>query len=106
RLPAPAIVAVLALFALVACNEGQTAETPVGPTVVRPSPEGAPRPFAMGFSSMPAEETVESYVQAFATAAQYGELLLINRAPPWTEFFPNGQPSEDTLSTTRLETRL
>jgi hypothetical protein len=61
---------------------------------------------ALGFSSMPAEQTVESYINAFATAARYGELLLIARVPPWQEFFPNQQPSDDTNSTTRLETAL
>lgn len=55
---------------------------------------------------MPAEQTVESYINAFATAARYGEMVLVMRAPPWEEFFPNGQPSEDTNSTTRLEVDL
>lgn len=60
----------------------------------------------MGFSAMPAEQTTESYIQAFATAAQYGELILIQRAPPWREFFPNEQISQETIETTRLETAL
>lgn len=61
---------------------------------------------ALGFSAMPAEETSDSYIRAFATAAQYGELVLIQRAPPWLEFFPNEQISPGTIETTRLETAL
>lgn len=61
---------------------------------------------ALGFSAMPAEQTTESYIQAFATAAQYAELVLIQRTPPWKEFFPNEQISSETIETTRLETAL
>jgi hypothetical protein len=95
----------LLLVAFTGCR-GATADPTPGPTVVRPSPEGDPRHFAMGFSTMPAEETVPSYISAFATAARYGELVMIDRAPPWEEFFPNRQPSDATNSTTRLEADL
>lgn len=95
----------LGMAAFTACsNDNEVA--PPGPTVVRPDREGAPRSFAMGFSTMPAEETIPSYINAFATAARYGELVMINRAPPWEEFFPNHQPSEETNSTARLEADL
>lgn len=60
----------------------------------------------MGFSAMPAERTTSSYISAFATAAQYGELVLLQRAPPWEDFLPGGEISDVTLETTRLETAL
>ncbi len=61
---------------------------------------------ALGFAAFPAEDTTESYIRAFATAAQYGDVILIQRAPPWEDFLPNRQISRQTLETTRLETAL
>lgn len=60
----------------------------------------------LGFSSVPPELTSEAYVQAFATAAQYSESVLIQRAPPWQDFFPGGQVSKETADTTRIEAEL
>lgn len=77
-----------------------------GPDVTRPAPSGDEREMAVGFSTMPAERTAESYIEAFAAAAAAGELVLIQRAPPWEEFFGNGQVSVDTVETTELETAL
>jgi hypothetical protein len=57
----------------------------------------------LGFSSIPPERTTEAYLQAFATAAQYGEAILIQRTPPWTDFMPRGTVSRDTADTTRVE---
>jgi hypothetical protein len=96
----------MAILAFTGCGGGDNDLVDPGPTVVRPAASGPPRSVAVGFSSMPAEQTVDSYVNAFATAARYGEMLLISRTPPWQEFFPNQHPSEDTNSTTRLETAL
>jgi hypothetical protein len=104
--PALAIVTTLATLAFTGCRGSQNDLENPGPTVVRPAPEGPPRSVTLGFSSMPAEQTVDSYINAFATAARYGELLLVSRVPPWQEFFPNQHPSQDTNSTTRLETAL
>lgn len=86
-------------------NEDRAGSGP-GPTVVRPTPEGEPRRVRLGFSSVPPELTSEAYVQAFATAAQYSETVLIQRAPPWQDFFPGGQVSSETADTTRIETEL
>lgn len=107
RFPAMLIVAALLGMAAVGCRSGDgDSEKSPGPTIVRPVPAGEPRMLAIGFSTLPAEDTTESYIQAFATAAQYGDIVLIQRAPPWEDFFPNRQPSSETLETTQLETSL
>jgi hypothetical protein len=110
------VAALLALtgLAFTACGSGSgsgsgtpgTGPGGPGPTVVRPEPAGEPRTVLLGFSSLPAELTSQSYIQAFATAAQYADLLLIQRTPPWAEFLPGGTISNETAETTRLETAL
>lgn len=77
-----------------------------GPAVVRPAPEGDPRTVRLGLSSLPPELTSDAYIQAFATAAQYADTVLIQRNPPWSDFLPGGQVSRETADTTRLETEL
>lgn len=77
-----------------------------GPTVVRAPAQGEPRSLRLGFSALPPEKTGEAYVGAFARAAQYADMLLIQRTPPWEEFLPGGQVSKATADNTRLETAL
>jgi hypothetical protein len=114
--PAAAIVAALVfafgLFAGACGGDDDGAEgTPgsadgPGPTVVRAAPEGEPRTVRLGLSSLPPELTSDAYVQAFATAAQYAETILIQRNPPWRDFLPGGQISKETADATRIETEL
>jgi hypothetical protein len=104
-----AIVAI-ACFLLAACGSGSgtdstTAPGP-GPTIERPAPVGEPRSTRLGFSTLPPEKTTEAYLGAFATAAQYADVVLIQRAPPWEDFLPDGQVSKATTDNTRLETAL
>lgn len=47
---------------------------------------GEPREFLLGFSAMPAEQSVEGYTAAMDLAANYGEVLLIQRQPEWQSF--------------------
>lgn len=97
----------LAAVVLVACTDDIAGgDNAPGPEIERAEPEGEPRSVALGFANMPPERTTESYIRTFATAAQYGELVLIQRTPPWEEFFPNQQVSQDTVDTTHLETEL
>ena len=80
-----------AALLLAGCREEQTQE----PGFV-PEPrvqQGAPRPYLLGFSALPAELSDASYVAAFDLAARYGELLLIQRAPKWADFLPEVGPS-------------
>jgi hypothetical protein len=117
RTPAVAIVAallVLVPFLTNACGDnsdespGTTPGSAVGPgpTVIRPVPSGDPRTLRLGFSSLPPERTSDSYIRAFATAAQYADAILIQRTPPWEDFMPGGSVSKQTADSTRLETAL
>lgn len=60
----------------------------------------------LGFSTLPPEATTEAYIRTFAAVAQYGEVVLIQRPPPWEDFFPGGGVSNETAETTRIETAL
>jgi len=92
---------VLAAVAVVACRGGEADEAE------RQGQEGSgTRTFEMGFSSWPGEPTEEAYEQTFELAGEYGELILIERAPPWTEFSPGSTISEETVAITREEKRL
>jgi hypothetical protein len=115
--PAALIVAALMMFAAFltfGCGEEKSpepGETPVpadgpGPTVVRPDRAGEPRNTLLGFSTLPPERTSDAYIQTFATAAQYADVVLVQRTPPWEDFMPGGQVSKQTADTTRLETEL
>ena len=114
RTPTAAIVAALGLIAMLAagaCGEGSDndragGERGPGPTVVRPETAGEPRSLRLGFSSLPPERTSDSYIQAFATAAQYADAILVQRTPPWEDFLPGGSVSKQTADGTRLETEL
>ncbi len=90
----------LASFVLVACGQTPT-EIPIPTT----NPEAGVRTFAMGVSSLPAELTEESYSDTFRLAASAGEVILIQRTPPWEELL-GGAFSEETVLTTQRETAL
>ncbi|HEY7270794.1 MAG TPA: hypothetical protein VH951_13295 [Dehalococcoidia bacterium] len=64
---------------------------------------GQPRPFLMGVSSVPRLPTDDAYKQAFQLAGKAGGVVLIQRAPPWSEFVPGGTISDRTQRLTRLE---
>jgi hypothetical protein len=115
--PAAAIVAafsLLAFLALSACTDDSNADPAdvdghddlIGPTVARLEPQGDPRTVRLGFSTLPPERTTEAYVNTVATAAQYADLVLIQRTPPWEEFMPGGSTSDQTRELTELEREL
>jgi hypothetical protein len=79
---------------------------PLGPEVERPEPSGDQRAVMMGFTTLPAERSNEATIRAFATTAQYGDIVVIHRAPPWQDFLPGEDISSATEETTDLETRL
>jgi len=68
-------------------------------------PLGRARSFALGFSSLPPELTEESYASAFELAASAGEVILIQRPPPWEELLSGGV-SDDAARTTQREKEL
>ena len=68
-------------------------------------PDASARTFAMGVSSLPPELTEESYSETFRLAASAGEIILIQRTPPWAELLV-GHISEDTVQATQREVEL
>ena len=97
RLAAAALL-VLAV-ALLACGDDDS-PAPV------PAGEGQPRPFAMGLSALPAEPGDQAFRDAFALADAAGEVVLIQRPPPWADFLPGASISEQTKRLTRFEKEL
>ena len=57
----------------------------------------------MGFSSLPADDSGDAYESSFELAGQSGDVVLIQRSPPWSDFVPNGSISNRTERLTRLE---
>lgn len=91
----------LLLATAAACNGGGPpgeAQTPV---------EGsASRSFQMGISSLPQDPSEAGYSEVFRLAGENGEIILIQRAPPWEEFLPTGVISAQTVNLAREEKRL
>jgi hypothetical protein len=102
-------IPVLIAFLLAACggngNQDQGAATTPSPAP-RYAQKGPPRQSELGLSSFPTEPTEASYKKAFILAGQVGELILIQRAPPWQEFVSGGALSKNTQDTTQEEKRL
>lgn len=67
------------------------------------APAGEPRAFMMGISSLPRELNAQAYADTFELAGEAGEMILIQRTPPWTEFLPGGAVSDATADTTAAE---
>lgn len=93
----------VAALVLVACAD-TTSDAPVATPTIAGTP-GLPRTFAMGISSLPPELTEQSYEDTFALAGSAGEVILIQRTPPWAELIA-GHISEETVQTTRREVEL
>ncbi len=64
---------------------------------------GAARSFEMGISTLPRELNTTSYGEAFKLAGEHGEMVLIQRTPPWADFLPGADISEKTAKTTAAE---
>ena len=71
-----------------------------------PEGPGQARTFAMGLSAVPHLPTDDAYKQAFELAGKAGGVVLVQRAPPWSEFVPGGMISDRTRRLTRLEVDL
>jgi hypothetical protein len=64
------------------------------------------RSFQLGVSSQPIGPTEDAYRDAFKLAGQLGEMILIQRAPPWEDFLPGGSVSPRTERLTLIERQL
>lgn len=95
----------LALLAplLAACR---TERAPVSEFEPQPlAVEGAPRSYRLGFSSVPATLSDEAYLAAFDLAANFGDTLLMQRAPAWANFLPGASISDALRDSTLAERR-
>ena len=99
----PATLIVAALIAAACAGSGEPEAPAPGPEVSRPESQGAPRALRLGLGAQPAEETRAAYVNAFAGAGRHAELVSIARVPPWEEFLPGAEVSEETHALMRLE---
>ena len=96
----------LALFAFAAlafsaCREQET--TSAGFIPRERTEAGEPRAYQLGFSALPAALTDEAYLAAFDFAANFGEVLLIQRPPSWADFLPGALLSDDLRDLTITE---
>jgi hypothetical protein len=93
------LVAPLGLAA--ACGGGGAAK----PLPTRTPATGAqqPRSYVMGFSSQPFGPGDEAYRATFRFIGDMGDVVLIQRAPPWPDFLPGATISERTQALTALE---
>jgi hypothetical protein len=57
----------------------------------------------MGISTIPRELNADAYEEAFELAGDHGEMVLIQRAPPWGEFLSGADIGDDTAMTTASE---
>lgn len=87
-------------LAFASCSDSQSATPP--PTATS---DGQLRNFEMGLSSLPPELTEESYEAAFELAGAAGDVILIQRTPPWAELLA-GSLSDATERTTAREVEL
>lgn len=69
----------------------------------RPATGGPTRPFMMGFSSLPRALNSESYGEAIDFAAENGDIVLIQRTLPWSDFIPGSGVSDETRKSTAAE---
>lgn len=95
RRASPLFGAVVFALAAAACGGG-------GSPRAEPT-SAAPRPFAMGFSSLPRELNAGAYADALEFAGEHGDMVLIQRMLPWSDFLPGAQVSEDTAKNTASE---
>jgi hypothetical protein len=78
----------------IACSGTDSADEPA---------TGEARSFKMGISSLPRELNAQAYADTFRLADEAGEVVLIQRTPPWKEFLPGGSVSDETANTTAAE---
>jgi len=96
---------VLAVLAFACGGDKKTAPTVAAPTATV-DPLARTRSFQLGVSSQPIEPTESAYRDAFELAGQLGEVVLIQRAPPWEDFLPGGTVSPRTERLTLIERQL
>ncbi len=100
------LVVILVGALSLACGDDEPAPTTEASPTESTDLAAPPRSFRLGVSSQPIEPTEEAYEDAFALAGELGELILIQRAPPWEDFLPGGEVSARTERLTLIERQL
>lgn len=95
-------LALLAVALLTACQQKEPGEAPEGSLPPRAT-AGPARSYYLGFSSLPSVLTDTGYQQTFDLASQWGEVLLIQRPPSWSDFLPGATLSETQKERTTSE---
>ena len=101
RTPLSAVALLLvALFAVMwtGCREKQVVESDFTPEPLEES--GPPRAFRLGFSALPSELTDEAYLAALNLAANFGDTVLLQRTPSWSDFLPDSNVSDELTDAT------
>jgi hypothetical protein len=101
------VLAAAALVLATACRSEVATPASDGPSfeAIPRVQAGAPRSFHLGFSALPARLSDEAYAQALDLAANYGEVVLLQRPPEWESFLPGESVSSDLERTTLAERR-
>jgi hypothetical protein len=89
-------ISIALAFAISACGHGASPKQDSARS-------GPARAFMMGFSTVPRELNADAYADTFGLAAQHGEIVLIQRTPPWSDFLPGASVGSDTADTTASE---
>lgn len=82
-------------------------DTPLPQQVVDPLAFSGPaRSYALGFAAIPGALSEDAYVRVFDDAAQHGDMIMIQRAVPWSELAPGAALSAQTEATIERERSL
>lgn len=100
RYPLAALLVGIALLA--GCQEPTAGNTPEGSLPPRET-VGPARSYYLGFSSLPSVLTDAGYQATFDLASQWGEVLMIQRPPSWSDFLPGSSLSEVQRERTTTE---
>jgi hypothetical protein len=100
------LLAVLTGALSFACGDDKPSPATEAVPTATVDPVARPRSFQLGVSAQPLEATEAAYEDAFKLAGQMGELILIQRAPPWEDFLPGGSVSARTERLTLIEREL
>ena len=94
-----------------ATAEASAGGDPAGALAALPTPQsplrsGTPRPYALGFSAVPAALSRAAYADVFDQAALHADALMIQRAVPWPEVAPGAALEPETSATIGWERQL
>ena len=96
------LVTALLSLAVIACQE-EAVYRPLEFSPTQRIESGPPRTYQLGFSALPATLTDVAYIEAWDTAAAFGDVLLLQRPPAWADFLPGVVLSDERRDETLAE---